>query len=373
MSTLRDIVFQLVSLKKEGDFWDFKLKHHENTVDLVKDITCLANTTRHKGKRYLIFGVCPNTYELKGVNQSELRRTQADIIDALRNANFSTNNFPDITLETIEFENRKIDIIIISDSPNKPYYLEKEYQFRGKRMRAGAIYSRTQDTNTPYEGTAAVADTEQMWRERFGLTEPPLERLRNYLADFKGWDQVFENKWHYKQFPEFTMCPTEEDTRAVEAGESWVRACTNPNAFVRPMIAKFHQTIMAKTDCIYFDEMRGLIPAPSLTMVRDTDEKWFYSFCAGENLDYAFLQFFTRKNKHELPENILTDGRYRMLPVIVFSSSQEKEKFLASLKDKVVQILDRHVFRASGVSEHDCNIISYSRAVIERFKEWKSR
>ena len=37
------IVMELVARKKEGDYWDFKLRHHENPVDLVKDILCLAS------------------------------------------------------------------------------------------------------------------------------------------------------------------------------------------------------------------------------------------------------------------------------------------------------------------------------------------
>ena len=72
MSDFRDEIEVLISLKKEGDFWDFKLKHHDNPVDLVKDITCLANTVRHNGSRYLILGVCPDTYQVTGINADEV-------------------------------------------------------------------------------------------------------------------------------------------------------------------------------------------------------------------------------------------------------------------------------------------------------------
>jgi hypothetical protein len=75
------------------------------------------------------------------------------------------------------------------------------------------------------------------------------------------------------QFPEFTVCPTEEELREVEAGDSWVRVCPNPQAFIRPMIAKYHQTILANVCCIYFDEMRELIPAARNTPLTASDDQ----------------------------------------------------------------------------------------------------
>jgi hypothetical protein len=375
MSDLNDEIQELISLKKEGEFWDFKLKHHDNAVDLVKDITCLANTVRHDGSRYLILGVCPDTYHVSGIASGETIRSQADIISTLRNANFAAAHFPDIRLETIAIDGRRLDVIVIADTAHKPYYLETDYTKTGKTMRAGVIYSRTQDANTPNDRSAPATDIEKMWRERFGLDGTPLDRLKNYLLDFDGWEEINENNWYYKQFPEFTVCPTEEETWEVEAGENWVRSCPNPRAFVRPMVAKFHQTIIAKVCCIYFDEMRGLIPAAHTTFVNDSDDQWFFSFSADE-LDFIFLQFFTRKNGCELLEQGLSGGRSARLPIIVFSSNTEKTDFIESLRESPIQILQQHQFtrRPSDptISEQDCRIVTYCRAVIDRFRAWKS-
>ena len=146
MSDTFETVLELLSFKKEGQFWDFKLKHHENPVDLVRDIICLANTTRHNGERYLIYGICPLTFEVRDLKSTSPRRTQAQIIDTLRNANFSSGNFPDITLETFPLGEAEIDVLAIADVPQKPYYVEKDYTSKEKVLRAGAIYSRTQDS-----------------------------------------------------------------------------------------------------------------------------------------------------------------------------------------------------------------------------------
>ena len=102
-----------------------------------------------------------------------------------------------------------------------------------------------------------------MWREKFGLDQTPLQRVKNYLIDRDGWTSTSENVWFYSQFPEFTIAPTEEETRPVQAGENWIRAATNPSAFVRPFRICFHQTMLALIVCLYYDEMRKITPAPA--------------------------------------------------------------------------------------------------------------
>lgn len=76
---LAKIIQGLIDSKKEGDYWDFKKERHDNPVDLVKDVICLSNTMRHKGDRYLIFGVDDAKYRVVGI-QDIGRKTQADII-----------------------------------------------------------------------------------------------------------------------------------------------------------------------------------------------------------------------------------------------------------------------------------------------------
>lgn len=370
MALLLESITDLISLRKEGDYWDFKLKHHDNPVDLVKDIICLANTVRHKGKRYLIFGICPDTYEVIGVEATQGRRTQADIISTLRNARFSSGQFPDITLETIKSQDKEIDVLIISDEPQKPYYLESDYTVRGNTVRAGAVYARTQDTNTPVDKVAPAIDVERMWRERFGLDNKPFDRLKVYLLDFDGWENIEENEWYYKEFPEFTIAPTADDTWEVEGGENWVRAAINPRAYVRPMVAKFHQTVLAKVICIYFDEMRCMIPKPTITGMEYRENRWFYSFCA-DNFDFLFLQFLLRKEKDDLIKNGILSGRIGNMPILIFASENEKDDFETHLESHPIAVESRHVFTGHNsdprVTDHDRAIISYSKAAIEYF------
>jgi predicted HTH transcriptional regulator len=291
MSDLRDKIEGLISLKKEGEFWDFKLKHHDNPVDLVKDITCLANTVRHKGSRYLILGVCPDTYQVTGIAAGATRRSQADIISTLRNANFAAAHFPDIRLETIEMDGKQIDVIVIADTAYKPYYLETDYTKTGKTMRAGVVFSRTQDANTPNDRTAPTTDIEQMWRERFGLSQTPLERVTKYLQDKECWKQV-NGMSHHKNFPEFTIKENGND-HSIDYTQEWTRgeigsSYSTGNAATLFEI-KYHQTTLAEIHTVMFDGGKKSIVAPDWEAI-GTGRIYFY---LEDSVEYAYQRYIS--------------------------------------------------------------------------------
>ena len=214
-----------------------------------------------------------------------------------------------------------------------------------------------------------------MWRERFGLDQTPLHRVNNYLLDRDGWIATSEHVWFYSQFPEFTISPTEEETRPVVAGENWVRATINPSAFVRPLRICFHQTVLAEVACILYDEMRAITPAPRSTPVDDAKDLWFFSLCA-DTFEFLFLQFLTRTERDQLLQDGLSGGRTPNVPVILFCSDEERQEFKKELECNPVTVEGRHniVFGQNDpmISEQDRKIIAFSTAVIERFSEWRS-
>ncbi len=279
MTDLTGIVRDLIDRKKEGDFWDFKLKHHDKTGDLIKDVICLANTPRHKGDRYLIFGVS-DKFDIVGLQPSEIRQ-QSDVTDALAKAGFAGNNYPDVYLQDVSLTGKSLQVLIIKDLPEKPYYLQKEYNKNGVRLHPGTIYSRVRDSNTSSDQVASATDIETMWRERFGLDRSPLDRIRTFLLHFDGWTKISETSWYYTDFPEFTVSETDEEVWEVDGGENWVRAAINPRAFVRPMKLSYHQTVLATITCIYYDEFRALAPAATAKFPRDGEERWFFYIDAG--------------------------------------------------------------------------------------------
>ena len=374
MTDLSRIIGDLIATRKEGDYWDFKREPHAKIGDLIKDIICLANSPRHTGDRYIIYGV-GDAGTVVGL-QSATHRTQADIVSTLSNAGFAGGVCPDIYLQQIELQGQRLEVLVIKDRPEKPYYLQKEYDKRGVRLNPGTVYARVRDSNTASDQVASSHDIEQMWRQRFGLDQTPFQRVQNYLLDKDGWTETSENVWCYSQFPAFTISPTEEDARPVRAGENWVRAATNPFAFVRPFRICFHQTVLAEIECIYYDEMRAITPAPRPTQVDFAKDLWFFSLSA-DTLEFLFLQFLTGAGRDQLLQDGLIDGRRRNVPVILFHSGEEHQAFIEELECNPVTIETRHAFIAGKndpeISKQDRRIIAFSKAIMERFSEWRAR
>ncbi len=163
--SVKQMVQFFLSQGKEGECWDFKLEWHEKTEDLIKDIICFANTV-HDENCYLIFGVSD---DLKVKGMQNARRKQADILDALSNLMFAGDNSPKIEVNTIEYEGEELDVLIIFNTDKTPIYLKRTYG----NMKAGCIYVRSGDKNTPNNGNAEIYDIENLWKKRLGLIKPP--------------------------------------------------------------------------------------------------------------------------------------------------------------------------------------------------------
>lgn len=309
MNDLREKIEQLIALKKEGDYWDFKLKHHDHAVELVLDIICLANTVRHKGVRFLILGVDPDSYEIKGVEGTTPKRTQADIITTLRNAGFANQSFPDITLENICFAGHTLHVVVISDKHQKPYYLGKDYAKDGKRIRAGVVYSRTADTNTPQDSTATPNDIELMWQERFGLTLPIFERFKLYLKDHRNWKSE-DDASYYALMPEFSLRCDEAD-HSLDYTQEWTRGeigsqyTSGNNAHY--MNACYHQTVIAKIHLVSFDGGKKHIVAPDWSPY-GSGRVYYY---LQDSLEYAYQMHLAGRYGEDHSQQICyTSGKY---------------------------------------------------------------
>jgi len=197
----------LILLGREGDYWDFKEKHHDNKADLLHDILCLANSV-NKHEKYLIYVVSDPRYgcEIKGTEE-ENRRSQTDLIDVIRSKKFAGDNRPEIALRHISMGDKCLDVIVISDVAKKPYFLAEEYRDGNKFVREGLIYSRTLDSNTPINKSASYRKIEEMWREQFGLDLEPGERFLQLLKYPFNWEKDLGNDAvaYHKKHPEYQI------------------------------------------------------------------------------------------------------------------------------------------------------------------------
>jgi len=328
MSELQGVIAELVASKKEGEYWDFKLKHHDDPADLVKDIICLANTVRHTGERYLIMGVDPQTYQVTGINHTQKRPTQADIINTLRDANFAIGRFPDIILESIQLDGRDVDVIIVSDMPHKPYYIEEDRDKNNKTIvRAGVVYARTQDTNTPSNKIASAIDIERMWRERFGLTQTPLERVLKYLENPEDWVQM-ENVTHHKFFPEFTIVEGNQDN-CLAYQQEWTRgeigAAYSSGNVASYFDILYHATRLAWVHIVIFDGGKKSVVAPDY---QPFSGGRFYCYMRN-SLPYAFQRYWVEiHGGKDYSKNLHQVGTGKLFSIPVFEDKQDLEKFL---------------------------------------------
>lgn len=260
---LVETVTALINRRSEGTYWDFKRCHHNNKDDLIHDVLCLANC-QHNGSRFLIFGVDDADYSLHSISSDSGRRTQADIARLFGgNADkFFQSRFPDFYLAEVEIRGVLLDVLVIEDTPHKPYYLVERYE----KIRAHHIYTRVCDTNTGVDETAPPHEIERMWRERFGLDRSPLDRVKLLLDDFEAWEQsseIGENQCDYhKSFPEFTLKISNAD-EFIARNEEWTRGeirTDNNHAWYYDIY--FHQTRLARVRCVTFDDHKKSMVAP---------------------------------------------------------------------------------------------------------------
>lgn len=319
------IVQAFIDLKKEGVYWDFKQEHYNNTVDFLHDVICLANA-RHDGDRYLIFGIGDNA-TIEGL--SSLKK-QADIIDTLRNAHFADDIFPDITLEDIIIDDKNLQILIIKDTTSKPYYLIQEKKDGKKTINAGTIYTRNMDTNTPKNRVASSKDIEYMWKERFGLTQTPLERFKIYLEDFDGWQQNGEIS-HYTQFPEFTIQSLDDSYFQGCEKREWARGEIGYHYDSGNGVSLFgfyyHSTLLKKVCCVQFDGGKKYIVNPDWEAIGE-GRIYFY---LEDSFEYAYQQFLIKERKEDFSKQIKSTIS-SIFDIPLFSSKNKLQNFLIEAK-----------------------------------------
>ena len=348
--TLRVIISALINRKSEGTYWDFKREHHRCKADLIHDVLCLANA-KHSGDRFLIFGVDAEEFSLHPINEDDGRRTQADLADLFRGnaSKFFQDRFPEFYLEEITFNGTLLDVLVIKDTPHKPYYLVKSYDERycknkqkiKKEIPAHHIYTRICDTNTPINDAAQPHEIERMWRERFGLDMPPLERAKQYLSEPDSWSLLVESDGsnansYYTVFPEFTIRVIDTEDH-VARHEEWTRGeIRTDNNHAGYYELHYHQTRLARIRYISFDDHKKSMVAPNWEP-RGAGRFYFYK---ADSINYAVHKFYSTISREDdsltlsirgegeaSEEARLRWGHYMQIPVL---HPGELEGFLGS-------------------------------------------
>ncbi|MFK7799253.1 MAG: helix-turn-helix domain-containing protein [Aureispira sp.] len=332
--SLEEKIEHFISLNKESTNWDFKSIPHENNACLLHDIISMANCDC-EDDRYIILGVSdPDSAsgcEVVGLTKGQTnRKTQANLIDFLREKKNAGGIRPEVELRTINLQNKEIDVIVVLNKPNKPYYLTADYRDKNKVVRANYIYTRILDTNTPINQSADLMRIEKMWKERFGLTLPPLERMKLLLKQPENWFKNLGNKsyTYHKQFPEFRIEFSEPEPKA----EVYSFFYTNSKSFLGNAVLKYGSTILAELGYLFVDEMRLEIGKPESKRL-DKLENWYYYFDLS-SLEGIFHYFLTNSN-------VEAKSRLEECQFLFFKNKEEQEgfnNFLIENEEEFLQI-----------------------------------
>lgn len=217
---LTELVESLIRTGREDDWWDFKECHHEDKATLLHDIICLANNRANRDA-YLILGIRDKTFEIMGIENDSHRKNQQNIVDFLSQKAFAGQVRPRVEVRTIRLGGHDIDVFVIKNSTDTPFYLiesytDKKYKpdppKKGKTVQAFHIYTRVMDNNTPIDKNADIRDVEYLWKKRFGLIQTPLEQVKILLRQPADWTEE-DSRYYHKLFPQYTIVPEYEEDK----------------------------------------------------------------------------------------------------------------------------------------------------------------
>lgn len=344
--SLRTEIRNLILSKREDDWWDFKIEHHHDKAELVHDILCMANNRPRKDS-YIIFGIDDTTFSVVGVENDPNRRNQQGITDILRSVIFAGGVRPRIEIQTVCIDNHEVDVLIIKDSFDVPYYLEKDYQDKdiknndgkryGKIVRAYHIYTRVVDNNTAIDKQADINDVEFLWRKRFGIECSIIERLHILLSETDKWFFDWGNKkcCYHADHPEFQIIQINDMQQGWEPAAAFY---THPVMHLAGLNITYHNTVIYETELWAFDQFRKFLPKAENSLVGQHANFW-YTYYTLDSIEGKMLKIFTHGNC----DISSREPNYNQL--LVFENEEDKQCFDSFILDH----FDDHT--AEGIME----------------------
>lgn len=316
--SLGNMILELRSLRQEGSYWDFKREWHGNNSDLLHDIICFANNLVNRDC-YIIIGIDEeNDYNLCDVTNDANRKNTQNLVDFLKDKKFAGGIRPVVLVETCYVLGVAIDVIVIKNSHDTPFYLTAS----NSGVLANHIYTRVMDTNTSKNGSADLNNIEYLWKKRFRLVEPPIERIKYYLKDRDGWEKSpaeATEATYYKTAPEYRIVTIPDDR---DGYEYYLFSQVDSRPHWNMIYIYYHQTVLTSFLGMNMDGARWSAIAPNRAPIMDGWEpKAFYGYYTEDSLEYAMHCFLG--GKEEEPDSY----RRYMETILVFEDQQEREQF----------------------------------------------
>lgn len=295
-------ILNLIDSKVEGPYWDFKKKWHDDKGALLHDIMCMANNLEDRDA-YIIIGIDEESdFSVVSTVNDINRRNNNQLVTFLRDKKFIGGIRPETVVKTIFFNNEEIDVVIIKNTTHTPYMLQEDFpkEKSKKNVLSYRVYTRINDSNTPLNGNADLDKIEYLWRKRFGLYLPALEKAKLLLSNYEDWihDEP-KNLMYYKYDPNFLI-------KIVDA--EWNNDRTNPNR-IRNFYNKlfmncegyewkryelyYNNIVLYTGECSYNDGGRLLIANPKKKGIKLGHMDYFsYFYYQEDSIEYKVNQIF---------------------------------------------------------------------------------
>lgn len=325
-------IMKLINLKLEGEYWDFKREWYSDKkkADLLHDIICMANN-RSNRDAYIIIGIDEERdYSITSRKNDSQRRNTQNLVDFLRNKPFAGGTRPTVSVESICFGSEEIDVIVVHNSNSTPFFLTE----RCDTLYPNYIYTRVQDSNTPKNKSADLLDIEKLWKKRFGLLSPPLEKMEVYLKESELWEYSPNNtlleRYYYKFSPEYIIEAVFDETKKGYQFYLFNQTDSRPRWY--DINLYYHQTLLASLEGVSLDGGRYFTPAPKtdwVTLSQYPKQLLEFKYFIKDTMEFVIHEFYYKT--HEDDERIAHDKFLEC--ILMFESDYEKEKFKQFVKE----------------------------------------
>lgn len=322
----KEEILELISLKQEGSYWDFKKEWYEvgKQADLLHDIICMANNLENRDA-YIIIGIDEeNEYRVNDMTNADNRKSTQMLVDFMRNKKFAGGIRPRVMVEIMQLETGIIDIIVIKNGYSTPYVLEESYQ----GVNANNIYTRVMDSNTPKNKTAEISHIEYLWKKRFRLLTTPLEQAFYYFLNKEDWLDVPDDssiiRQYYKYAPEYIIEYCMCDDR--DGYEYYLFSQTDSRPRWYNIYVKYHQTTLFSTIGIGLDCGRYFTNIPCTDFLFDDcrhNGNVSFKYYVKGTKEMLLHDFFCDYDSHEA---MYARDRFEEI-ILIFLSDEEKKIF----------------------------------------------
>lgn len=316
-------IFSLIESRREDEYWDFKECHHSNKAKLLHDIICMANNrSTHDG--YIIFGIQDKTYKIIGVEDDNKRRNQQIIIDFIKSKKFSMDIRPKIQLVSLCMHGHEIDVLIVYNTLETPYYITSNYQDQGSIVKANHIYTRVGDSNTAIDKSADGIHVEYLWKKRFGIHLSPFEKVKLLLKSKSDW-LAAETTIYNITNPEYTLRKT--TNYEMDRYDFYSYAMTNNQTYYGHITVNYFGTELHKEPTVLLDGGRYLSTVPKRgTISLDKSPHNFESFryFIKDHISYTLHRFLLEEDNSEAK---YAHSSFHEI-VLLFESETEKNSFI---------------------------------------------